>query len=447
MEAGDPTSTGWAVRVVALLRRGLVQNVLALYGVQFVNYLLPLLTIPFLTRVLGVEGFGLYAIFQSFSLYAWTVIDYSFIMVGTREVSRQRANPQARAELIAGVVGAKLLLASAVVATGLVVQQIVPTFQLHPLIFWMGIFWGVSLAFNLLWYFQGMERMRTAAALDLSAKALATAAIFLLVDSPQAIWKVFFLYGLANLLSLSVASYLAFRPISWQNPTWRLAMATLKSGWHLFTARMAVNVFAAGNSFILGLFAPPVVVGYFAGADKIGKASVSLSEPITLALFPRLSSIIHKDPVRALRLTRRSFMAMFGIGAAMTLFIYLAAPTLIPIILGPGYEASVSLLRILSPLPFLLALTSVLGVQWMLSLRMDRIYNTVIISAVGLNLVLALLLAPNFGAKGMVWAVLISKIAEMAGVYAALVIYRVHPLHLKMENLKALLDRSNPHAD
>jgi polysaccharide transporter, PST family len=433
-------------RLLGLLRRGLVQNVLALYSVQFVNYLLPLITIPFLTRVLGAEGWGLYAFFQSFALYANTIVDYSFIMAGTRDVSRQRANLSGRADLLAGVIGAKLLLASGVLISCLMLHFLVPAFHAHPLIYWMGIFWGVSLAFNLLWYFQGMERMRTAAALDLSAKSLATAAIFLVVKTPGDTWKVFFLYTIANLLSLGVASFLTFRRVPLRRPTWRLSLQTLRTGWHLFTARFAVNTFAAGNSFILGLFAPPVAVGFFAGADKISKASASLCEPITSALFPRLALIVHESPDHALNLVRRSFVAMFCISGGLSVLIFTAAPVLIRNILGPGYGDAVVMLRIMSPIPVIIALTNVFGVQWMLSLRLDRQFNAVIISSAILNLILALVLASQFGGLGIAWAVSVSKFAEFVGVSLVLWRYKVHPLRLKRENLYALLARSNPDA-
>jgi PST family polysaccharide transporter len=443
---GEDMKPGILSRLFGLLRRGLVQNVLALYSVQFVNYLLPLITIPFLTRVLGREGWGLYAFFQSFALYAYTIVDYSFIMAGTREVSRQRADLPARADILAGVIGAKVLLAGGVLAGGLILQLFVPAFQAHLLLYWMGIVWGISMSLNLLWYFQGMERMRTAAGLDLSAKILATAAIFLLVKSPDDTWMIFLLYSIANLLSLAVATILAYQVIPLHRPTWQLSRQTLRTGWNLFTARLAVNIFAAGNSFILGLFTSPGAVGYFAGADKISKASASLCEPVSSTLFPRLALIVHEAPDHALHLVRRSITAMLVIGGSLSTLIFATAPFLIHTILGPGYTEAILMLRVMSPLPLIIAMTNVFGVQWMLSLRLDRQYNAIIISAVILNLILALILAPRFEGLGMAWAVLISKLAELVGVTLVLMLNKVHPLQLQRENLVSLLLRSRPDA-
>lgn len=440
MDSGE-INIGLAGRVAGLLRRGLVQNVLALYSVQFVTYMLPLITVPYLTRVLGVANFGLYAIFQSFGLYAQTIVEYSFILSGTRDISRSRDDGNMRSDLLAGVIGAKLLLAGMVILACLGLQFVVPSFKDHPLIFWMGVSWGISLGFSLLWYFQGMERMRTAAALDLSAKTMATVAIFLLIKTPQDTWKIFLLYTVSNLTSVCVAAFLVYRRVTFRLPKWSLTRAALKTGWHVFTARLVVNVFAVGNNFILGLFAPATVVGYYASADKIGKTSAMLGEPVTYALFPRLALIVHDNPARAIQLMRRSLTLMLSFGAVLGLVLFLGAPIIIPVICGPGYEAAIAILRVMSPLPVILAASSVLGIQWMLSLRLDRQLNAVIVVTTCFNLILVLLLAPRFGGVGMAWSVVFSKIMEVAGFSYVLARFKVHPLNLTATSVQNLMAR------
>ncbi|MFX9912081.1 oligosaccharide flippase family protein, partial [Acinetobacter baumannii] len=77
-------------RFRGLLRHGLVQNVLALYGVQIANYLFPLITVPYLARVLGPKGWGMVAFAQAFGQYLMLVVEYGFSLSATREVARSR---------------------------------------------------------------------------------------------------------------------------------------------------------------------------------------------------------------------------------------------------------------------------------------------------------------------------------------------------------------------
>ncbi|MCL6577734.1 oligosaccharide flippase family protein, partial [Kyrpidia sp.] len=177
------------------LRHALVHNVLALYGVNIANYFFPLITVPYLARVLGPEEWGMVAFAQAFGQYINLVVEYGFDLSATREVARTRDSLDRRADLIAGVLGAKVVLASVVLGVVFVICHWVPPFQEHSKILWAGVFWALAMAFTLRWYFQGLERMRLVAVLDVSAKALAVLGILLLVRGPEDGWKVLVLQG------------------------------------------------------------------------------------------------------------------------------------------------------------------------------------------------------------------------------------------------------------
>src|SRR5580704_19568321 len=96
--------------VSKLLKHKLVQNAASLYGVQIATYAVPLVTIPYLARVLGVSGWGLVAIAQGFGSYIALLGEYGFGLSATREVARQRDDREKLADIFAGVLGAKLAL-------------------------------------------------------------------------------------------------------------------------------------------------------------------------------------------------------------------------------------------------------------------------------------------------------------------------------------------------
>src|SRR5438876_12215282 len=102
-----------------LLRSSFVHNVIALYGVQGCTYALPLLTFPYLARVLGPSGWGVVVFAQAIGMVIASVVEYGFDISGSRETSRQRNDPQRLSALISGVLGAKSLLAMACIAGAL----------------------------------------------------------------------------------------------------------------------------------------------------------------------------------------------------------------------------------------------------------------------------------------------------------------------------------------
>ncbi|CAB3389560.1 flippase [Kyrpidia spormannii] len=402
------------------LRHALVHNVLALYGVNIANYFFPLITVPYLARVLGPEEWGMVAFAQAFGQYINLVVEYGFDLSATREVARTRDSLERRADLIAGVLGAKVVLASIVLGVVFVICHWVPPFREHSKVLWAGVFWALAMAFTLRWYFQGLERMRLVAVLDVSAKALAVLGILLLVQGPKDGWKVLVLQGVGSLAATLMTFVFAYREVPVRLLNWGKVTEVLRLGWTMFLFRSSVSLYSVGNSFVLGLFAPPQVVAYYAGAEKISKAFLGFLGPITQALYPRLSYLAQSSRHEAARLARIGVIVMALSGAFTGLVIFVSASLLVRILLGEGYDAAVGVLRLLALLPPLIALSNVLGIQWMLPLGLDRPFNIIILVAGVLNLCLAVILAPHFAELGMAWAVVVSEAFVTASMYLVL---------------------------
>jgi PST family polysaccharide transporter len=232
-------------------------------------------------------------------------------------------------------------------------------------------------------------------------------------------WRVLSLQALGALVASVVAAGLAWREVPFVFPRWNDVLDALRLGASMFLFRSAVSLYTVGNAFILGLFVSPRMVGYYAGAEKISKALLSLVQPVSSALYPRLSHLVREAPLRAARLARISFAVMGGSGVVMGLCACLCAPLLVRLILGAGYEPAVPILRILAALPMLIALSNVLGIQWMLPLGLDRVFNLIIVAAGGFNLLLGLTLASRFAGQGMA----ISVVTAEALVTVAMFVY------------------------
>jgi len=402
------------------LDRSLARNVASLYGVQFANYLLPLITIPYLTRVLGVATWGLVAFAQAFGAYAGVGIEYGFHLSATRAVARGRDSQGDLANLVAGVMGAKVMLAAGAVLLALLVESLIPLFRAHPAFLWAAVFWAVAQSFSMLWYYQGFERMRLVAVLDVVGKAVATAGIFILIHHPDDGWKVLVLQGGGSLLSVVVATALVYREVPFRLPCWRLVRDTLRMGWSMFLFQGSMSLYGAGNAFILGLFASPAAVGIYAGAEKLARALMGLLGPLHQSIYPRISNLVHHNRPAANRLARSSMFLMSSVGAVLSLAAFLAAPWAVPFILGTDFGASVPVLEIMAALPLLDALGTMFGVLWMVPLGMDRQFNRVVLAGGVLNLVLAVCFAPRFAQLGMAAALVATEVFVVFTLYVTL---------------------------
>jgi PST family polysaccharide transporter len=393
----------------SMFREGLLQNMLALWGVQFFRKTLPLITLPYLARVLGPSGWGLVAFFQGFAACLVILTEFGFLLSGTREVARCRDSREQRAELFAGVLGAQVLLAGTGIGIALIVRTWIPALHNHPAFLFAGLLYGAAEGLNPSWYFLGMERMGVVATLEITCKCIATAAIFLLVTSPDHGWRVLALQAIAPVLSLIAAMFLAYRTIPFRWPTVRLVRQALQTGWAMFLFRSGESLYTMANAFLLGLFAPPAIVGYFAGAEKISRAFFGLLNPVRETLYPRVSNLVQRSPAEAGRLARIGMAFTLAAGGLLGIIVYTTAPLLIRILMGKDFAPAVDVLRLLAVLPPILSLTHSLGLQWLLPLGRERTVNRIMISAGILNVVLALILCPRYGHMGMATAVVISE--------------------------------------
>ena len=115
------------------------------------------------------------------------------------------------------------------------------------------------------------------------------------------------------------------------------------------------------NVLLLGLLAPLVMVAFYAGAEKIARAAVQGTGPITQVFFPRISHLMVHDRPGAARAARTSVWLMLGVGLSAGSLLFFGAPLLVKLLLGAGFEGAVPVLRILALLPPLIALSTAFG--------------------------------------------------------------------------------------
>jgi PST family polysaccharide transporter len=393
-----------------LLRSSFVHNVIALYGVQGCTYALPLLTFPYLARVLGSAGWGVVVFAQAIGMVIATVVEYGFDISASRETSRHRQDPQRLSDLISGVLGAKSLLAIVCVAGALFSRRFTHHIAPSLALFWASTIWGVCQGINMLWFFQGLERMRLAATLEVGGKVLATLSIFLLVHKPEDGWKVMGAQGVGCVVAHGVTVVLAYREVGFRWPTPTSVWNALHMGGSMFLFRAVDGLSGSINRLVLGSVAPVATLGEYAGAERITRVFQQGLWPVNQALYPKLTHQTENDPARAMKTVRLSLFFLGGLGLVFGLAIFLGAPLLVRLALGPGFENSVSVLRVFAFWIPLIGLSTVLIFQVLLPNHLDNQFNRATFTSALVSIGFAVLFAPSFGAVGIAWSAVIAQL-------------------------------------
>jgi PST family polysaccharide transporter len=424
-------------------RRRLLLNGLSLYLVQGCTYLLPLITLPYLGRVLGPAGWGAVLFAQAIGAGIAIVIEYGFEMSATREVARFSDSKARLRELVSGVLGAKAVLAVLGVAAALLVRPYTVRVAPSDALFWASVLWGVGQGINMLWYFQGLQRMAWAGGLDIAGKAVATICIFALVHRPQDGWKVMMAQALGCAVSHAITVGIAYQEVGFCRPGIRLVRDALRLGWPLFLFRASMSLLTVANGLILGFLASPTAVGLFGAADKFRQVAFQALWPINQTLFPHQSYAVREDPLKAIRTVRRSLALLRTLSTIFGVILMLFAPLVIRLILGAAFMPAAPVLRVLALMIPLQALCTVVSTQWVLPLGFDRECNFVVLTSGIINVIGGILLSGRFGALGMAVAVTVSQLYGLIALDTILRRKALTPFaNARMSNTTALTETS-----
>ena len=385
------------------------RNVAAMALVQVSNYLLPLLTVPYVTRVLGLEEYGRVVFAQALMAYCILLVDYGFSWSTARRISAHRHDRALISRTFAATLLAQwlltLLAAVAVLLVVLGVERLRPDFWLYAAAF-SSVLGSALLP---LWLLQGLERLQAIAILQVASRLLAAVLVFALVSRPQDAVLLLLINGLATVLGGLAALWWIGRQrmLDWVWPDWQQVVGELREGASLFGSRLSISLYTTLVPLVLGWVAGPVALAQFNLADKLRQAAQSLITPLSQALFPRMTLLVATEDSSAFALLRRSFHLVLLIAGAASLSLWLLADWLIWLMGGTEFAAAAGVLRWMSPLPLLIGLSNLLGVQIMLPKGMNRSFNGVLLLAALSSLLLIWPLSSLYAAPGAALTVLL----------------------------------------
>lgn len=396
-------------RLRALLRHRITQNVVALYGVQAATFVVPLLTLPYVSRVLAPSQFGLVLFSQSFSIFLMLFVDWGFTPYGVRRVAVDRDDPEALANTVARTRTAQLMMAAASMPVTLVILIVVPKFNQHPVFLIMAWVAAVSTGLMPNWYFVGAERVRPTAIVQLGFRVLGAALTFALVSGPNDGWIVMTFYTGSAIGMWLFSDALVYRRVPFRLLGIRAGLVAIRESGRLFIGTIAVSLLSTFNVLLLGLFVSVAQVAQYATSERIVRTWEQILGPIGVSVYPRLAHLQAAGRrERARRLATLAFAATAVIALAVAFVFGVFAPVWIHLIFGERFvHRGAPILRILVLL-IPLTVFGYFSAVWLMTLHRDRYLVRGAIFAGLLNVALGCILVPLDGPQGMAWSVVIA---------------------------------------
>jgi PST family polysaccharide transporter len=333
----------------------LAGNFIWLSALQVAGYIFPLITMPYLARVIGVDGFGKIAFASAIMVWIQTIADWGFNLTATRDVAQNRDNPQKVSEIFSNVLWARCLLMFLSFGVLVLLISMVPKFHED---------WDIILVTFLMipghilfpdWFFQAVERMKYITTLSVLMKFIFTIAVFLFIKQPDD----YILQPLFTSLGFVISGVISFYYIivKWriklQKPTWKATIRTIKGSTDVFINNLAPNLYNSFSTILLGFFGGGIANGIYDGGTKFFNIGNQLLYIITRTFFPFLSRKPEKH--------RQFVFVSLSISILMALSLFAVAPLLVDVMLSYEFADSVKVLRILAISYIFLSLSDIYG--------------------------------------------------------------------------------------
>lgn len=389
-----------------------VVNVASLFSVQLANMLLPLLTVPYVVRIIGPERLGMLNFSLAFIAYFSLVINYGFDMAAVRSIAANRSNTAAVNRVFCEVLAGKILLwaLSTVLFAGIVIA--IPEFRAQWVLHTCSYLTCIGVVLFPLWLYQGMEDLSRVALFNLIVKVLFSLSVFVLIRQPGDYIYQNLSMSVAQVLVSVVALVVAIRryklTISW--PLWTNLKKRFIDDRTLFFSSLTITLYAGSNVFLLGLLSNAYNVGIFSAGTRLESISRAFAGiALNQAFFPIVANAFGKSREQGLRLVRTTFFPLAAFMGVISLGLWIIAPFFITLFYGEAFRDAITILRIVSLLPLAIGISNLLGLHTMLNLRMDKAFFAITAMGSVIGLSLNLLLIKTAGHVGAAWAWVITE--------------------------------------
>lgn len=384
-------------RIISLAKskdsKALIENFFSLTVFQFLTMFLPLITLPYLIKVIGIEKYGIIIIANSLILYFTTLTEFSFGVSATRDIATHRNNKSMLNLIYSKVFLSQCLMLLFSLFTFLILIFIVPKFKGEFLVY---IFAFLSLIGRTLtpdWFFQGIEKMKYITFCNALTRLVFVICIFVFIKTEEDYYLHPLLLGIGSILGGVISQYVIYKRFEIKLKFVGLSRirTTLTDNLGLFVNQLLPQLYNNSTTFILGIMTNDVIVGLYGSLKQIVDFLVSIVRIISRVFFPFLT----RKPVYF-----QKFSILFVFGSALMVIPFIIEASFILEFFNIEGPNDVFIFIILLLGVPLLTMYLTYGTNYFLARRKDRIVvnNTLISSLVGVLLCFPLI--HYFGALG-----------------------------------------------
>ncbi len=390
-------------------KKSITKNYLYNLTYQILILILPLITTPYLSRVLGAEGTGIYS-------YTYTIVNYFVLfgslgvaLYGQREIAYAQAKKQKRKQIFIELVAFRFI--TIFVAFLIYYIWFMRTGE-YSVYYRILLFELLAGAFDISWFFQGLEEFKKTVTRNILVRTISVFLIFIFVKKREDLTTYMYIYSLADFIgNLTLWMYLPkyFRGVKIK----KINLAhQVKPIILLFIPQITSKLYNMLDTTMLGrLVADKSETGYYEQSQKVIRLLLTVVTSLGTVMIPRMANMFANGEKKNIEYyMKRSFSFTFMLSFPMMFGIISISKAFTPIFFGPGYEKTALLMSIISPIVLLMGVANVLGNQYLIPTKRQKEYTIAVGVGVAVNFVLNYILISVWKSVGACIATVVSQL-------------------------------------
>lgn len=384
----------------------ILKNIFSLGFVKLSSYLFPIIITPIISRALGTEGYGTYLFFISITNYMFLVIDWGFQFYGPRIISL--SDNEGRYTILYHILASKFFLG---LVTILILALVLSFTNFDLNFFWFYCAITIGFALNPLFYFHGIGKIYLPAIVNFFIRLCSLPLFFYLVDDPSDLNIVIGIFVSSQLL-ISLIAILFIKKTQFEfNKLLKIFLSfsffdSIKKSFKIFISNSFVTIYSNAGIIVLGLLTSYEAISIFGSSMMLITVSKSVLNPISLVLYPETVKMDFSKNYK----NNIVLWTQILVSTSITIFVLLSGNLLIDFLFGEDFHEAKFLLKLLSPIPILVAISNFFGVQILLAKGLEFDFMKITFLGTIITIIFLFILIPIYGSLGAAISILLCEL-------------------------------------
>ena len=364
------------------------------------TYILGFITFPYISRVFGVERFGLVNFAENSINYFLLFATMGISILGVREIAGVQANEYIRNKVFSNILGLNVLFTFIVLLIYFVIIILIPKFYNNPELFYIGAAKILATPFVIEWFYTGVEKFKFITIRSIIIKCLYAASVFIFVkDSDDYI--LYFVLTVGMIVANALINILYSRKYVQIIISELFNFRYFKSNITLGIYAIMTSMYLTFNVMYLGFVSDNIQVGYYTTAFKLYSVILGFFSAFTNIMMPRMSALISEgNNLRFQELIKKSFSIISCLSLPIIACGIITAPQVIYILSGKGYEGAILPMRIIMPAILFVGIAQVLAIQILMPMKADKTLTSISVLGAFVSIIFNVLLVKNLQSIG-----------------------------------------------